>query len=134
MQFDPYMQVDSAKDVQVKSQKGKRTVDIRGQLHLVKDVKHGVRGDGVICIAMSEAVRGSDEGKQVLRRCSLQSFGIKDTVSSTMSMVSLDQKSQEWVAAHHELFNPIRERGSYTVEVVPGGLQVPIKKSAMIPE
>ncbi|EKX54641.1 hypothetical protein GUITHDRAFT_100115 [Guillardia theta CCMP2712] len=107
--FDPYMQVDSAKDVQVKSQKGKRTVDIRGQLHLVKDVKHGVRGDGV------------------LRRCGLESFGIKDTVASTTSMVNLDQKSQEWVAEHHELFNPIRERGSYSVEVVPGGLQVPVK-------
>mmetsp|Transcript_1504 Transcript_1504/g.4554 ORF Transcript_1504/g.4554 Transcript_1504/m.4554 type:complete len:83 (-) Transcript_1504:292-540(-) len=81
---------------------------------------------------MSEAVRGSDEGKQVLRRCSLQSFGIKDTVASTTSMESLHQKSQEWVAEHRELFNPIRERGSYSVEVVPGGLQVPVKHPLML--
>eukprot|EP00960_Hanusia_phi_P008425 240118-Hanusia_phi.AAC.1 len=44
--FDPYVDVDTAKDVQIKSHKGKRTIDKRTKLQLVKDVKHGVRDDG----------------------------------------------------------------------------------------
>eukprot|EP00960_Hanusia_phi_P006819 194913-Hanusia_phi.AAC.1 len=39
-------------------------------------------------------------------------------------METLQQVSHDWVAGHHELFNPIRDQGSYSVEVVPGGLQI----------
>eukprot|EP00960_Hanusia_phi_P060227 764442-Hanusia_phi.AAC.4 len=87
------------------------------------------RGDCREVDGRQEGLTGSG---QVLRRCSLQSFGIKDTVESARSMESLKHASQRWIAGHHELFDPIRERGSYSVELVPGGLQVPIKKPVAV--
>jgi len=49
-QLDPYGDIDRPIDLHVSLNQGSKAVDRRSRDDLVKDVKHGVRGDGVILV------------------------------------------------------------------------------------